>query len=213
MIYYMDTVTLMKKYSKLPIDVIENTNFIIISSRIHITKDRDNVLMASNMFINSGMLKGVGMESDSDPEKARFNFKMFLLSEPKPMNLICSAIEAFITANENTVCLCRPNELKVGYMEIIADVIEDIYHFPVRKFPEECEFDMKDVIERLLYYKKEIKKLHIQKMTMPDIRRYVKKLSKKKLKKELKHRKLDYEGLDIDDMRKLLEENFKEVNR
>ena len=47
MIYYMDTVTLMKKYSKLPIDVIENTNFIIISSRIHITKDRDNVLMAS----------------------------------------------------------------------------------------------------------------------------------------------------------------------
>ena len=74
MIYYMDTVTLMKKYSKLPIDVIENTNFIIISSRIHITKDRDNVLMASNMFINSGMLKGVGMEADSDPEKARFNF-------------------------------------------------------------------------------------------------------------------------------------------
>ena len=50
-------------------------------------------------------------------------------------------------------------------------------------------------------------------MTMPDIRRYVKNLSKKKLKKELKHRKLDYEGLDIDDMRKLLEENFKEVNR
>ena len=72
---------------------------------------------------------------------------------------------------------------------------------------------MKDVIERLLYYKKEIKKLHIQKMTMPDIRRYVKNLSKKKLKKELKHRKRDYEGLDIDDMRKLLEENFKEVNR
>lgn len=211
MIYYMDTVTLMKKYSKLPVDVIENTNFIIISSRIHVTKNRDNVLMASNLFINSGMLKGVGMEMDSDPEQARFNFKMFLLREPKPMNLICSSIEAFITANENTVFLCSPKELKVGYMQIIADVIEDIYHFPVCEFPEERDFDLKDVVERLIYYKKEIRNLHIQKMKPFEIRKYVEKLSKKKIKKELKHRKLDYEGLDIDEMRKLLEDNFKVV--
>ena len=34
---------------------------------------------------------------------------------------------------------------------------------------------------------------------------------KKKLKKELKHRDLDYEGLDSDEMRKLLEDHFKEI--
>ena len=114
MVYYMDTITLMKKYSKLPIEVIDKTNFIIISSRIKITKNRENVLMASNMFINSGMLKGVGMEFDSDPEQALENFKRYLLKEPRALSLLCASIEAYITAGENTVFLCSPNDMKVG---------------------------------------------------------------------------------------------------
>ena len=211
MIYYMDTNTLMKKYSKLPVDVIEKTNFIIISSRIKVTKNRDNVLVASNMFINSGMLKGVGMELESDPERALQNFKMFLLKEPKPFSLLCASVEAYITAGENTVFLCSPNEMKIGYMRIIADAMQDLFHFPVCEFPEERAFDLEDVIKRVLYYKKEIKKLHIKKMNRAEIRRFIEKLSKKKLMKELKHRKLDYEGLDSGEMRKLLEDHFKEV--
>jgi hypothetical protein len=47
-------------------------------------------------------------------------------------------------------------------------------------------------------------------MRPAEVRRYVTGLSKKKVKKELKHRKLDYDGLDLDEMRKLLEDNFKE---
>lgn len=210
MIYYMDTVTLMKKYSKLPIDVIENTNYIIISSRIHVTKNRDNVLVATNMFVNTGLLKGVGMEIDSDPHQAVENFKMFLLREPKPMGLICGLIESYITAGENAVFLCSPNEMKCKYMEIIAAAIEELYGLPVRKFPEEADFDLRDVITRVLYYKKEIKKLTFKQMKPVQIRKYVKALPKKKLKKELKRRDLDYEGLTIEEMQTLLEDNFKE---
>ena len=211
MVYYMDTITLMKKYSKLPIEVIDKTNFIIISSRIKITKNRENVLIASNMFINSGMLKGVGMEFDSDPEQALENFKRYLLKEPRALSLLCASIEAYITAGENTVFLCSPNEMKVGYMEMIAEAMESLFDFPVCKYPEERPFDLEEVITRLLYYKKEINKLHIKKMSRAEIRRYIEKLTKKKLKKELKHRDLDYEGLDSDEMRKLLEDHFKEI--
>lgn len=210
MIYYADTITLMKKYAKEDPEVIKKTNFIIISSRIKVTKEYENVLMASNMFINSGMLKGVGMELDSDSELAKEKFKFFLLREPKSLDLIISTVQAFLVADENTLFLCSPNELRSGYMQIIAETIEDLLHFPVCLYPEERSFDLEDVLERLLYYKKEVKRLHRMKMRPAEVRRYVTGLSKKKVKKELKHRKLDYDGLDLDEMRKLLEDNFKE---
>lgn len=211
MVYYMDTEALMKKYSKEDPEVIKHTNFIIISSRIKVTKDYENVLVASNLFINSGMLKGVGMEGDSDSDLAKEKFKFFLLREPKPLNLICAAVQAYLTANENTVFLCSPNELKVGYMQIIAATIEDLLHFPVCQYPKERAFDLEDVIERLLYYKKEAKRLHLRNLGPGEIRRYISKLSKKKLKKELKKRKQDFDGLDREEMEKLLEQHFREV--
>ena len=43
-----------------------------------------------------------------------------------------------------------------------------------------------------------------------QIRKYVKALTKKKLKKELKRRDLDSEGLTMEEMQTLLEDNFKE---
>lgn len=211
MVYYMDTNTLMKKYSKLPVEVIDKTNFIIISSRIKVTKNRDNVLVASNLFINSGVLKGVGMEMDSNPELALQNFKGFLLKEPKPLSLLCGTIESYLVADENTVFLCSPKEMNCGYMKMIAEAMEDLFHFPVCKYPEEQAFDLEDVLTRVLYYKKEIEKLRIKKMSRVEIRRYIDKLTKKKLKKELKRRKLDYEGLDYEERKALLEERFKEI--
>ena len=95
-------------------------------------------------------------------------------------------------------------------MEIIATAIEELYGLPVRKFPEEADFDLRDVITRVLYYKKEIKKLTFKQMKPVQIRKYVKALTKKKLKKELKRRDLDSEGLTMEEMQTLLEDNFKE---
>jgi hypothetical protein len=206
----MDTNSLMKKYAKSPMTEIENTNFIIISSRIHLTKDRDNVLVATNLFISAGMLKGVGYEIETDSYLARQNFKSFLLREPKPLTLICSMIECFLTAGENSVLLCSPNELKTGYMQVITEVIEDLFHFPIRKYPNEEPFDFKDVAERVLYYKEQVSKLRLLKMRPTELRKYVNKLSKKELKKELKKRYLPYKDMDIEEMRHLLEENFTE---
>ena len=94
---------------------------------------------------------------------------------------------------------------------MIAEAMEDLFHFPVCKYPEERAFDLEDVLTRVLYYKKEIEKLRIKKMSRVEIRRYIDKLTKKKLKKELKRRKLDYEGLDYEERKALLEERFKEI--
>lgn len=210
MIYYMDTNSLMKKYAKRPMEDIENTNYIIISSRIRLTEDRDNVLMATNLFVSAGMLKGVGYEIETDSYLAKQNFKSFLLREPKPLSLICTMIECFLTAGEDSVLLCSPNELKAGYMQVIAETIEDLFHFPIREYPKEEPFDFKDVAERVLYYKEQTNKLRLLKMRPTEVRKYIRKLSRKELKRELKKRDLDYKGLEDDELRSLLEENFKE---
>ena len=148
---------------------------------------------------------------DSNPELALQNFKGFLLKEPKPLSLLCGTIESYLVADENTVFLCSPKEMNCGYMKMIAEAMEDLFHFPVCKYPEERAFDLEDVLTRVLYYKKEIEKLRIKKMSRVEIRRYIDKLTKKKLKKELKRRKLDYEGLDYEERKALLEERFKEI--
>lgn len=197
----------MKSYSKMPIDVINSTNFIVVSSRIRITKDRDNVLSASHLLINGGHLKGVDINLDIDSDLMKKEFKYFLLKNPKSLALLVSMIECDIVEGENSVLLCTPNEMKCGYLKVIADVVWDLFHYKIYKYPanDVCtKYDKKDVIKRLIYYKKQIKKIRFATMSDGEKLRYVQNLSNKELKKELKKRKEDYEGLDRKEKERLL---------
>lgn len=208
MIYYISTKDLMKKYSKLPKKAIDDTNFIVLSNRVRITKERQNVLSATHMLINGGQLKGVGMDIHTDSPLARDQFKYFLLKNPKSLSLLVSMIECDIAAGENSVLICSPEELKVGYMEVICDVINELFHYRINQYPEKSEFDPEDTIKRVLYYKKEIKKRKFDMMSDGEKLRYVQKLSKKKLKKALIKQGEDVDGLSRVDMEDIFLQNM-----
>lgn len=203
MIYYATTKDLMQEYSKLSKHKIDNTNFVVLSNRIRITKDRPNVLSATHLMINGGELRGVGLDVPTDSSLARDQFKFFLLKNPKSLALVVNMIECDIGAGEDSLLLCSPEELKVGYMQTIADVVYDLFHYEIHHYPKEPDFDPEDTIKRVLYYKKQIKKLKFKMMSDGELMRYIQRLPKKKLKKELKRRGENIEGLTRKEMEQL----------
>lgn len=204
MIWFTDTVGLMEKYAKRSGKELEDTNFIIVSSRIRITKERKNVLMASNMFVNSGILKGVGINLDPNSIMAREAFKTFLLKNTKPMALLCACIECTLLEDSDILFLCSPKELKCEYFSIMADVVWELFRYPILPYPQEKSFDKKEVIKRLLYYKESLKKKEFLKMNKSDKLRAMHKLSKKKLKYHLKKMGLYSNSLTKEEMVEIL---------
>lgn len=204
MIWYLTTEELMEKYSKRSVAELEHTNYLIMSSRIRTTVERDNVLNISTLFMNAGLLKGVGFNTESDSILAKEEFKNFLLKNPKGLSLICAMIECSILENEDTVILCTPDELKCDYLKIFAEVVSEIFHYPILQYPMVMKPDIEETIKRLLYYKKSVKEFMMTKASDLDREKMLQKMKKKELKKELKKRGLYSSSMDKEDMIEIL---------
>ena len=204
MIYYSTTKDMMKLYTSLPLDVVEKTNFVILSSKIRVTKDRDNVILASNLFINAGKLKGVGYELEPDSPLINERFRNFLLEHPKALRLITGILENELTTDETTILLCTPMELDCNYMQKFAEVVNEMFSYKINRYPQEAEYDLEDLLKRLIYYNKQLKRNRFRFMSEGERLIYVQKLSKKALKKLLKKYGEDPDGLDRKDMEHIL---------
>lgn len=204
MIWYLTTEDLMEKYSKRSVKELERTNYLIMSSRVRTTIERDNVLNITNLFMNAGLLKGVGFNTESDSILAKEEFKNFLLKNPKGLSVICAMIECSILEDEDTVIICTPNELKCDYLQVFCEVVGELFQYPILRYPSIMELDLKEVIQRLLYYKKTVKQYTISKASDIDRMKILEKMKKKELKRELKKRGLYSSSMERDDMIEVL---------
>ena len=200
MVWYMDTVDLMEKYVKRDYDKVMKTNYILISSRILTTKSRENVLNATNLFVNSGMLKGVRFETDPDSFMSIEEFKSFLLKNPKSLALICDMIESAILDNEDTILVCSPNEMKCKYMEVIANTAEELFGYPICRYPEEKPFDLEKVIKRVIYYDKKLEEVFLYLLPDSEKLKKIQQMTKKELKARLKKEGFYCKGMTKDEM-------------
>ena len=200
MIWYADTVDLMEKYSKRDYDKVMKTNYILISSRILTTKLRENVLNATNYFVSSGMLKGVRFETDPDSFMSVEEFKSFLLKNLKSLELLCSIIEATILDNEDTILLCSPNEMKCKYMEVIAATTEELFGYPICRYPEEKPFDLEKVLKRVIYYDKKLDEAFLYVLPDTEKLKRIQKMNKKELKARLKKEGCYFKGMTKEEM-------------
>lgn len=208
MIWCLTTEDLMEKYSKRSVKELEKTNYLIMSSRIRTTIERDNVLNITNLFLNAGLLKGVGFNTESDSNLAKEEFKNFLLKNPKGMSIICAMIECTVVEGEDTVLLCTPNEFKCDYMKTFCEVVYDLFAYPILRYPETAEVDLSDVIKRLLYYNKTIKSFLVTNANETDRTTMISRMSKKELRKALKKRGLYSDIMTKKDMIELLTEFY-----
>ena len=200
MIWYMDTVDLMQKYSKREYEKVMKTNYILISSRILTTKTRENVLNATNYFVNSGMLKGVRFETDPDSFLSVEEFKSFLLKNPKSLDLICSMVEASILDNEDSILICSPNEMKCKYMEVIASTTEELFGYPICRYPEEKPFDIEKVLKRVIYYDKQLEEAFLHVLPDSEKLKKIQQMDKKELKTRLKKSGYYFKGMTKEEM-------------
>ena len=200
MIWYCTTKELMKSYSERSVKDLEHTNYIIISSRIVTTKSHDNVFNATNFFLQSGSLKGTRFSEEPGSISSKEKFKSFLLQDVKSMGFLCSLIECSVLENEDSIFICSPNEMDVGYMQVIAETIYTLFQYPVLRYPDSRDIDLKEVITRLVYYKEENLNLRIRTSTGPELETVLKKLDKEKLKSILKERRIYQKGMSKREM-------------
>lgn len=204
MIWYLTTEDLMEKYSKRSVKELEKTNYLIMSSRVRTTIERDNVLNITNLFMNAGLLKGVGFNTESDSVLAKEEFKNFLLKNPKGLSVICAMIECSILEDEDTVIICTPNELKCDYLQVFCEVVSELFHYPILRYPATMELELEEAIQRLLYYKKTVKEYVIAQASDMDRMKMLGNMKKKELKKELKKRGLYSSSMGKEDMLEIL---------
>ena len=204
MVWYLTTEDLMEKYSKRSVKELEKTNYLIMSSRVRTTIERDNVLNITNLFMNAGLLKGVGFDTESDSVLAKEEFKNFLLKNPKGLSVICAMIECSILEDDDTVIICTPNELKCEYLQVFCEVVEELFQYPILRYPATMEPNLEETIQRLLYYKKTVKKYMMSQASDMDRLKMLEKMKKKDLKKELKKRGLYSSSMEKEDMIEIL---------
>ena len=213
MIYTIDTVDLMKKYYKVDYDKLIKTNYIIIGSRVMITKNRKNVHNASNLFINTGMLRGVPFDIDQTSDEAYEQFKTYVIKNISSLKFLSDVVEALILDGENALFICSPNEMKTGYMKAISKLFFDLFGIPVCRYPNEEPFDLADTIKRLLGIKELVDRKLLFRIPEDDMIKQIKNMDKKKLKEELKYFDI-YEGQDSrKEMRDDLIEFCKEIRK
>lgn len=208
MIWYATTVDLMEKVTKRSVEELEHTNYLIMSSRIRTSIERDNVLNITNLFLNAGMLRGVGFTTESDSVLAKEEFKNDLLKNTKGLSVLCSIVECSIIEGEDTIILCTPDELECNYMQVFAEVVSEIFKYPILRYPDEVRPDISEAIKRILYYRESIKKYALSKASLSDREKMLSDMPKKELKKELKKRGLYSSGMDKEEMIEVLNEFY-----
>lgn len=204
MIYSIDTDQLMKEYSKLGTEqCCDNTNYLIFSGKIINTQSRPNVLSIYTVFNACGLLKGVQINTDLNSIQAREEFKSWLLTRPKEILFLVEIILNDLTTDEDTLFITTPSE--TAMIKIMADVIGDIFSYKMKRYPDEAEINLNDCLAKLNYYFSASDELMID--STKDLSTKAKLLSsksKKYLRKFLKNKGLETDGLSKTEMIELI---------
>jgi hypothetical protein len=179
----------MKEYSKLGMKQANDTNYLIFSGKIVNTQSRENVLSIYTVFNACGLPKGVQINTDLNSFNAREEFKSWLLTRPKEILFLVEIILNDLTTNENTLFITTPSE-KYG-VDILADVMGDLFSYKMKRYPEEADINLEGCLERLMidYAKDPYSKAKL-----------LSKKKKKFVKKYLKNKGMETNGLSKSEM-------------
>jgi hypothetical protein len=195
----------MKEYSKLGTDMCyKNTNYLIFSSKIVNTQSRPNVLSIYTVFNACGLPKGVQITTDLNSSQAREEFKAWILTRPKEILFLVEIILNDLTTKENTLFVTTPSEKNM--INIMADVVGDLFSYKMKRYPEEAEIDLEQCLNRLNYYVSASDELMIDTVvTDPSSKaKLLSKKSKKFLKRFLKNKGFETDGLSKNEMIELI---------
>jgi hypothetical protein len=180
-----------------------DTNYLIFSGKIVNTQSRQNVLSIYTVFNACGLPKGVQINTDLNSQKAREEFKSWLLTRPKEILFLVEIIINDLTTDENTLVITTPSE-KYG-VEILADVMSDLFSYKMNKYPENAEVNLDECLSKLTYYTSASDQLMIDYAKDPYSKaKLLSKRKKKFIKKYLKNKGMETKGLSKTEMIELI---------
>lgn len=177
MIYYMDTKTLVKKFSNtFSPDIVLGSKYILFSARMIPSEKYSKLSYQQNVFfgLSEDLYKNIEI------------IKRSLSESPNDLNILCNIIEeSLVFPNSITVILSTPNETKTKYPEYMAKSIEEMFKYPIIDFKhglkEKYSYNPKVTCKRLKYFKALNNKIIFE-----DHPERIKEISKKARKETLK---------------------------
>lgn len=206
MIYFMDTYTLVKEYTKdhTSKEVLD-TLFVPVSSRIRIPEKEPNVI-GTDLYAEKLIFALTGSKEDKEVVSRG------VFEDPSKTALVMNIITRALVEKRRVVLLCSPNEMKTHYIEVLAKVIEEKFDYPVINYKKNKN---KDYIYDPVKVAKKIKQVENYVITnLLEEERYRKKsldlMSKEEMKKKLKELKLYSKGMSKSEMKDMLQVFFVE---
>lgn len=204
MIWWMTTNTLMKKYTKRTEEEVQNTNFLLLSSKVNNTRISDNVVNIYNAFLCVNTLKGVGLMDEVNSPEALEGFTKFLMNSPTIIQFLATVIQNDFTSSEDTVFVTTEQEKDVFGMDTFLDAIENIFGYRINEYPDNAEYSYRDVLQRLIYYLESSDEALLDRKPMDKKVEHLQDMSKKELKKMAKKDPRYIDGMGRDDMIELI---------
>lgn len=211
--YFMSGKTFLTQYINEDLDKVWKTQFVIVSSTIKKSgkyEKKKRMINANKiLFPKEDLIVDYKDYRHNDVYKSRYydqldDNKVFLAT------LIKFVIEKKVTI----VFLCGEREKKYAYFDILQDYLEDEFNFHIynyKKYKEGKEkvfrINSSLVLKKCDKLLKKAKKDNSEKAMASDYTRmrYIKSLSKKELKKELKRRSLYSDGMTRTEMEEILD--------
>lgn len=207
MIYFLDTKTLVETFTKEHTrKEILDTEFVIVSTRIQSKKEKN--VFNSELYQEKLIFSLDGDDSNRDYEIV----KRGLIDNERVVKFLIKLMTFVLVEKRTVVLLCSPNEMKTGYLRLVAKVIENTFSYPV--------IDYKKEREKTFYYDPVVVAKNIkatEKYLLAHLledesnrKEAVKLMTKKEMKKELKKLDLYHKDMTKSDMKDMLQTFFVE---
>ena len=207
MIYFLDTKTLVETFTKEHTrKEILDTEFVVVSTRIQSKKEKN--VFNSELYQEKLIFSLDGDDSNRDYEIV----KRGLMDNERVVKFLIKLMTFVLVEKRTVVLLCSPNEMKTGYLRLVAKVIENTFSYPVIDYKKEREktfyYDPVVVAKKI----KAIEKYLLAHLLEDESNRKeaVKLMTKKEMKKELKKLDLYHKDMTKSDMKDMLQTFFVE---
>ena len=198
MIYYMDTKTLVKDFTKVhtPKEILDCT-FVIFSSRICPNKNMKRISYSNRCFYL--------LEEDMG-----FNLRLVrkeITSSLNDMDVIIRMMrEAIVFPDKIFIILSTPKEVKTKCPRILALVLEEMFGYPIIDYKNgkylDYKYDPKECVDKLSFWS-----AYFNKQLIGQNPELLKDLDKKKKKKTLKILGRYEKGMSNSEMNAILTED------
>lgn len=213
MIWWIDTESLMKKYTKRSDEEVRNTNFLILSAKVNCTMPSENVLNVYNTFLCANTFKGVDLLAEPGSDGAVDGFSKFLLNSPTVIDFICTVLQNDLEGIEDTVFVTTKKESVAFGIETFIRAIDKLFGYRIERYPQISSCDRADVLRRLIYYGEESESIQFSRMPNEKKLEVLGEMQKKELRKMARKHPQYIEGMNREEMTEVIMEHTEDRRR